>query len=543
MAIALITVGYTLVVVGFGLVPRWKARGDSAGEFLDGGRRFGFWQVFTLVTAMWASWMLPVELETAFAQGISAVWFGASVIAMSLVAAVFLLAPFRRLGFLTNSNLIGRRFGATARGFAAVIIGLTFPIFAMGNLLAVAALLHGLLGWPVWITLAGATLTMLLYTSAGGLWSLAYTQAANLVVMTVGLGLATVYVLRDVPVLHPAHLPVTGFLSWGGVGTGAILVWFAMNILNTFTAQAEFQAIAAVRDPVIGRRAVYLSSVVLVGFAAVPVLLGMAAREYDGAAANGLVAFPTLVSHVVPGWALALVLLGFWASALTWCAPLLFSGASSFGLDFWNRGGDPARTTEVRRWTRWSLVLQGILLVAYALVRPDALSWWQVFGLTIRNAVVVAPTIVFLVWPAVRGRAVVAAMILGLVGGLGWNAATGFSPTVFLSDINPMWVGTGIAFLAMLVGTLAFSRGRLTLSSHRVRRAASVALAVLGLVLVGGSAALPRVHLVVLLGPGLFVGVLAWFVAAVLTVERTSESIDEIRASSALAREERVEVR
>lgn len=532
MGVALITFAYTAFVIVLGLLPRWRTRDRSGREFLDGGRRFGFWHVFTLVTAMWASWMLPVELETAFAHGVSAVWFGASVIAMSLVAAVFLLTPFRRLGYLTNSNLIGRRYGATARGIAAIVIGVTFPIFAMGNVLAAAALLHGLLGWPLWITLAGATLAILLYTSGSGLWSLAYTQTANLLVMTLGLLVAALFVLRHGPVLHPMHVAAPGFLSWTGVGVGMILVWFAMNILNTFTAQAEFQAIAAVSDPATGRRAVYLSSVVLVAFAGVPVLLGMAAREHAGAAASGLAAFPALLAHAAPGWAVALVVLGFWASALTWCAPLLFSGASSFGLDVWNRDGDPARTAQVRCWTRWSLLLQCALLIAYAAVRPGDLGWWQVFGLTMRNAVVVAPTVAFLVWPSVQSRTVIAAMLAGLAGGLGWNAATGFSPSTFLLAINPMWVGTGLSFLTITLGTVAFPAGRLALSRLPSRRVAGLFLALAGLAFFLTGAALSRAHLAVLLGPTLFVGTMAWFLASVLAVEGVPADRDAPRATS-----------
>ncbi len=525
---------YTALLVFLGFLSRRATRGRDD-EFLDGGRRFGFWQVFTLVTAMWASWMLPVELETAFLSGLSAIWFGVSVIAMSLVAAIFLLAPFRRLGYLTNSHLIGQRYGRTARTISAVIIGGTFPIFAMGNVVAAAALLHVLLGWPLWIALAGASAVILLYVSANGLWSLAYTQVANLLMLTIGLVVAAIYVLRGHSVFRAAILPTPGFLHWSGIGLTMILVWFAMNLLNTVTAQAEFQAMSAVRDSAVGRRAVYLSSIVLIGFALVPVLLGMAAREQFPHAANGLPAFAMLLQHVAPPWAVLVVMVGFWASALTWCSPLLFSGASSFGLDLWNRSDLPFTARAVRRWIQWSVLLQGILLVVYALARPDDLGWWQVFGLTIRNAVVVAPTIVFLMWSVVRPRTVVAAMLAGLVGGLAWNAASGFSPTVFTLGINPMWVGTGTSLLVIITGTMVFPGVRLRLVPGRWRLSLGVALAASGTLALALSALVPSLIAAGLRGPGLFLGVIAWFFGLVAAVEeRTATPSQQVESPASV---------
>ncbi len=535
MAIAVLLL-YTGIVVFLGFLSKRATRGRDE-EFLDGGRRFGFWHVFLLVTAMWASWMLPVELETAFLSGLSAVWFGASIIVMSLVAAIFLLAPFRKLGYLTNSQLIGRRYGKLARGIAAAIIAGTFPIFAMGNVVAAAVLLQILLGWPLWVALAGASLVILLYVSQNGLWSLAYIQVANLLVMTVGVVVAAVYVLRGHAVLHPAVLPSAGFLRLGGIGLGMILVWFAMNLLNTVTAQAEFQAMAAVKDPVVGRRAVYLSSLVLIAFAIVPVLLGIATREAFPHAANGLVAFAQLIARDAPHWAVLVVIVGFWASALTWCSPLLFSGASSFGLDLWNRASLPHTAPAVRRWIKWSILLQGALLVVYALVRPNDLSWWQVFGMTIRNAVVVAPTIVFLVWPVVRARTVVASMLTGLLTGLVWNAVTGFSPSVFLFGVNPMWAGTGASLLVMILDTVLYPGGRLRISRNAWRVQAGAALVLLGTVALPLGAAEPTLVAAGLRGPVMFFGVTAWFFGLVAAVEeaRTEPAIQRAAQTPAQA--------
>ncbi len=457
--ILLALVIYTLFLIG--LATRGSHKHVRGEAFLHGGRRFGFSHVFILVTVMWASSIFVVELETGFLSGISAIWFGLSVILMSILVAAFILPPFQRVGYVTNSRLIGQRFGKAAQRFSAAVIALTFPIFAMSNVLAAAEFLHAMLGWNLAVTLVISTIAMLLYVGQNGMWSLVYTQCVNLLMLTVGIIVATIYFLR-IPASHLHTVPVHGFYSIGGVGIGTIAVWVIMNILNTVSAQAEMQAIAAVENPKRGQAAVYLSAVVLIAFTIIPVWLGMKTRELLPQAAKGLSAFPHALIQIAPPWVVALVALGVWAAALSWCAPLLFSGASSFGADilgsfFRHKGEDSGsvrKMVDIRTLTRYGLIVQGILVVLVALVRPDELAWWRVFGQTIRSAAIFAPTIAFFIWPLATRRAVLTSMVTGVISSILWNAATGFSATNFLLAVNPMWIGLGVSTLVLVFVTV-----------------------------------------------------------------------------------------
>lgn len=495
------------------LATKGRARGGQGEAFLHGGRGFGFRHVFILVTVMWASSIFVVELETGFLSGISAAWFGISVIIMSILVARFLLRPFAKAGYLTNSRLIGERFGPAARRFSALVIALTFPIFAMSNVLAAAEFLHALLGWGLPITLVVTTAIMLVYVSQSGLWSLAYTQGLNLGALTVGLAVATYYFMR-VPVahLHPVH--VVGFTSWDGVGLGSLAVWLVMNILNAVSAQAEMQAIAAVKEPKRGQAAVYVSAAVLVAFTLLPVWLGMRTRELLPHAAKALAAFPHALTLIAPPWAVALVALGVWAAALSWCAPLLFSGAASFGADLFK-----SQPRDLRKLTRYGLLIQGALVVVVALLRPDELAWWRVFGQTIRSAAIFAPTVAYFLWPLATKRATVWSMIVGVIVSLGWNAATGFSATVFLLGVNPMWVALSVAILTQVAGTLWDTRAAsITWEGGRVS-SALLALSLVSLV----TLATTWTHLAALRGALLCVGIVLAYFSATLSLQPATE--------------------
>ncbi|MCY0875555.1 MAG: sodium:solute symporter [Firmicutes bacterium] len=491
------------------LATKGRARAGQGESFLHGGRGFGFRHVFILVTVMWASSIFVVELETGFLSGISATWFGISVIIMSILVAQFLLRPFAKAGYLTNSRLIGERFGPAARRFSALVIALTFPIFAMSNVLAAAEFLHALLGWGLPITLVATTAIMLIYVSQSGMWSLAYTQGLNLATLTVGIAVATYYFLRVPTVhLHPVH--VVGFTSWDGAGLGTLAVWLVMNVLNAVSAQAEMQAIAAVREPKRGQAAVYVSAAFLVAFTMLPVWLGMRTREMLPHAAKALVAFPQALTLIAPPWAVALVALGVWAAALSWCAPLLFSGAASFGADLFK-----SQPRDLRKLTRYGLLIQGALVVVVALLRPDELAWWRVFGQTIRSAAIFAPTVAYFLWPLATKRATLWSMIVGVVVSLGWNAATGFSATVFLLGVNPMWVALSVAILVQVAGTLWDTRAvSITWKAGRIPTTL-LALAVLTFVALAAT----WTHLATLRGALLCTGIVLLYFSAILSLQ------------------------
>lgn len=430
-------------IAGYTVLLFWLGRRGQRREmqrFFDGGHALSFWPVFILVTALWLSSSVVVEIDTAYQYGVSAMWFGISVALLSIL--VSLLWPyFQRLGYTTNSGLLGQTYGTMVRRLSGLVIAATFPIFAMSNALAAGFILHVALGMPLWGSLLLTTTVLLIYISFAGMISLAHTQKANLLMILIGLMVA-VSRLQSKTLPH-RFVPPAHFNNWFGIGTSTIWVWFVMNLLNVFSAQAEFQAIAAAKDTRMARWAVWLSSLVVLLGVGVATWIGMQVRTlFPHVALGGLDAYALAVLGGATWWQKILLVLGAWSLALTWCGPLLFSGAISLGRDV-------VVGPTVLRTTRMALWVEGFLMIAYALFRPAELAWWRVFGLTLRNAAIVGPTLVVLIWPDLEGSSVAISMFLGVGSGLLFNAISGFSATHFWGGINPMWIAASISFAAL----------------------------------------------------------------------------------------------
>lgn len=468
MAMMMAFLVYTLVLMWLGHQPRQHEQ-----AFRIGGHGLSPRTIFFMVTALWSSSVIVVQIDTAYASGLSAVWYGVSVAVMSLV--VSLLIPwFRSHQYMSNSALLGRIFGSSIQRFSGLVIGATFPIFALSNALAAAVFLRVAMHWPLWMSMTLTTCAVILYIQLAGMISLARTQGLNFVVVLLGVALATVKLGH----LHAGHrAPLSSsFWHWGGIGHGLIWVWFGMNTLNVFAAQAEIQAVAAAHDMRRAQRAVWLSTPLLLAIIAVSTWLGMRTRVLVGNPhTDGLVAFAQVVTRHSPGWFVALTGLGIWALALTWCGPLLFSGATSLG-------GDVLARESVVRWTRGALVVEGILMVLYGMWRPSEIAWWRVFGLTLRNAAVVGPTMAGFLWEDLPPRAVLSAMMAGVLVGLGLNAWTGFSATHFVGGINPMWSAATVSLVVLSIWRLA---------QHRRWTTLILGILAYGLVTVGAIAGMP----------------------------------------------------
>ncbi|PSR32459.1 MAG: hypothetical protein C7B46_14155 [Sulfobacillus benefaciens] len=456
---------YSAVLVILGR--SWRATTIIA--FRDGNQRLSPWTIFVMVTALWSASLIAVQIDTAYQSGVSAVWYGISVAVMSLLVST-LIPWFRRHHYVSNSDLLGTAFGPLVRRLSGLVISLTFPIFALSNALAAGVFLEVALHWPLALSLLLTTIALVAYIQFAGILSIARTQGLNLVMVVAGLVLATWKLGHSTALPRTLALPPS-YWHWFGIGHGLILVWFGMNTLNVFSAQVEIQAVAAAKDIRHAQQAVWLSTAILLVIIGVSTWLGIVARELTPQPhLEGLVAYSLLLVHQSSPWFVAVIGISMWAMALMWCGPLLFSGAISLGADVL---GYPKSVWAMRG----ALILESILMVLYALWRPGEVAWWRVFGLTLRNAAVVGPTLAVITWTDLPPISIFTAMISGIIMGLGLNAWTGFSPTHFVWGINPMWSAATTTFVIIALWQNYRHRGFFnTLSSGILWLAATIIL-------------------------------------------------------------------
>ncbi|WP_250506741.1 sodium:solute symporter family protein [Bowdeniella massiliensis] len=470
-----LALGYTLFLI---LGPRALAgRAGGAADFFVGGRSFSPWTVAVCITGLFSGSSFIAILELSYRTGVSALWYGVAEITQILLIALLLVAPLRQRLVVTVSGLIGDRYGRLARGIAGGITAFTFPMWAVATAIAFASALHVVTGLPVHLTVIFTALLLLAYLAAGGMRSVAFAQTSNCVAFAFMLGVGAVAVLGTpgLPALAAASDQRPELFSLSSAGTGLIVAWFGTFIVNVLLAQAAFQMSLSCRTPAAGRQGLITAAWLAVPFIVIGTLIGIAAALTLPGASNGLIGVAQYVASAVPAPLAALFFLGIWACALGWGGPCQFSGATSLGRDVGLAIRPDASPEQLVTWTRRSLVVLTVVMIAFAFARTSESAWWNVLAWTLRNGATLAPIIGVLFWPLATRRAALSAMAGGFGAGLAWYQLGGWQPATFHLGVHPVWIGMGTNLLILLAVTLTEQRTVLAVTrDHSLRRSGGI---------------------------------------------------------------------
>lgn len=304
----------------------------------------------------------------AYNDGLAAWWWNGSAGLGSLVLAIWIgprmWREASRLGLLTVGDFLEHHFGRDVRGLAAAIIWMgSFSILA-GQFKGVAAVLSAASGVPPAYGALAAAVATTAYFVAGGLLSAVWVNVAQLVFIVVGFVIAA-----------PLAMDAAGGLEVVAGGTsfwqGDTIGWTTLFLLGPafFLSPGLIQRAFAARDERSLTTGVGASGVILMAFAFLPVILGMAARAAHPGLQHPDLALPTVLAQDVPGFVGMIALLAVLSAELSSADAVLFmlstSGARDFYRGFFRPQASDASVLAVARWLAVAGALAGFGLTFY----------------------------------------------------------------------------------------------------------------------------------------------------------------------------------
>lgn len=483
-----LAVVYTVLLAAVGtIVQRRTARRPQAeGGFFVGGRSFSPLTVALCITGLFSGSSYIAILELSYQTGISAIWYGVAETVQVLLIALLLVKPLREKLVVTVTGMIGERFGRLAQIISGVITAFTFPMWSVATAIAFASALHAFTDLSIYTSIIVTALLLLVYLWFGGMRAVAFSQTMNCIVFVAMLGVGITAFLIKPGFNGLAELATSNpkMLDLSSVGVTLIVAWFGTFIVNVLLAQAAFQMSLSCRTPKDGQKGLFLAAGFGLPLIVGGTILGTAAAIVVPNQALGLVAVPTYIAQVLPAPLAGVFFLGIWACALGWAGPCQFSGATSLGRDVGGALRPGATEQQLVRYTRWSLVLLTVLMVAFAFLRTEQSAWWNVLAWTLRNGATLAPVLAVFFWPLATRRAAYASLIAGFVAGLLWYQLGDWSPANFFLDFHPVWVGMSVNVVVLIAVTLATARWRVAADVRRRSRGVLVAAAWLVLIAV-----------------------------------------------------------
>ena len=423
----LIIVAYLVVIAIVGLAGTKLIRGTD--DFMLAGRRLGPFMVLTGLTAthIGGGAVMGVS-EDSYVFGISGIAYSVGTALGLILLGVLSAKQLRNLSLRTITDYLALRYDSKwVRGLSAglSIVAVTGIVAAQVNAAGGAL---AILGIDPTIGAVVAVVLFIAYTVFAGMWGVALTDAAQIMIVVIGVPIASLLGLRAAGGFEglrvfaqiSGDVVASDYFSPVGMGVGAMLGIITPVIMYDLIGQDFYQRLFSARSAAVARGSAIGAGLLLLAFAFFPVVGGMSARVLFPDLENTSSALPTLISEVLPVGIAAVIVAAILAAVMSTADSLLIAGSTHVTNDFYQEimgrdpQGDSPRTLRVARV--WTLLL-GIAALVFALTVPGIITVLSL-AYTMYASGVFVPVMGGLLWKRATREGALAAIIAGSAGGL-----------------------------------------------------------------------------------------------------------------------------
>lgn len=419
-------------LVGITLFGLYVGRRTPSSDSFFLASRKSTWPVvgLSLLASNISSTALVGLAGAAYSVGISAYnyeWMGAVIL---VFFCVFFIPFLLRARVYTLPEFLERRFNVFARSyFSAVTLFLNITCNGAAGLYCGALLFRVVLpDMPIWELVIVEAASAGIYTFAGGLRSVLYTeviQAILLIVASIAISAGAFshaggwhHMMQAVDpaklsLIRPADDPN---MPWTGLLVGAPL----LGIYYWCTNQVMVQRVLSAKDENHGRWGSLLAGALKLPILFVMVLPGSAATLIYPNLAVGDDVYARLLFDLLPAGVVGLTVAGFLSALMSSVASTLNASSTLITMDFVRRWRPDLSDAALVRASRIATIVVAVLAVSWAPQIERFGSLWQyVQGLL---AYVVPPVtalyLVGLFWPRANSTGAIACLLAGLASGI-----------------------------------------------------------------------------------------------------------------------------
>ena len=456
-------VAYLILILFLGI--KAYRRTHSLDDYILGGRKLG-----AVVTALsvgasdMSGWLLLGLPGAIYLSGLSEIWIGIGLVLGAYCNWLFVSKRLRIYSQHANNSLtlpdyFENRFNDTTRVLrlvSAFVILLFFTFYTASGLVGGAILFENSFGLQYSTALISGGLIIVGYTFIGGFLAVAWTDAAQAVLMFFALLVApTVVILnsggtdvvwQQMQAVNPqstelfSNMTLIGFLS---------LIAWGLGYFGQPHILARFMAVENPRKLVAARR-IAMVWMVLVLFGSVATGLAGIAYFADNPLENPETVFIALSQQLFNPWIAGIITAAILSAIMSTVDSQLLVSSSVISEDFYRVFVRPqASEKELLMVSRGAVIAIALLAMFIASDREsrvlDLVSYaWAGFGAAF------GPVIVFsLFWRKMTAASAIAGMIVGAVTVVVWSNLKGG-----LFDLYEIVPGFALASLVIVIITL-----------------------------------------------------------------------------------------
>jgi solute:Na+ symporter, SSS family len=458
---------YMAVTIAIGLAA--ARRVHNAKDYMVAGRSLPLYMNVATVFATWFGAETVLSVSATFAKdglsGIPGDPFGASV---CLVLAALLFARlFYRMNLLTIGDFYKQRYGKNVEVLTSVAIVLSYLGWTSAQMTALGLVIYTLSGGTLELSTAiliGGAI-VLTYTIFGGMWSVAFTDLFQTVIILIGLS-AVAYLVGDLaggPAKVIAQASAEGKFNFFPEA-GDTKAWWAMAgaffafAFGSIPQQDVFQRMTSAKDENTAVMGTLIGAIIYFCFAFVPIFIAYSAVVTDPSINNLLASedarevqriLPDLVLNKMPLWAQIMFFGALLSAILSTASGALLAPTSLFTENVLRPFAPKMDDKQFLLTLRIVLVTFTIAALMFALNSKSTMYEMvqNAYNVTLTGAFI--PLLAGAYWKRATTQGALASILFG-VGT--WLAANTVAPEAL---IPPNLVGLFFSALFMVLGSLA----------------------------------------------------------------------------------------
>ncbi len=326
---------YLLITVVIGVLASRFIHSSS--DFLFTSRRLPLVLNASALFAFWYGSETVLGASSEFIQhgllGVIEDPFG-GFLCLILFALIF-VRPLYRKNILTLGDLFRSVYGPKVERLSSGLMILSFFGYAAAQIIALGILFHTIFGLDEYAGRLISALLVMVYTAAGGMWSVSITDFVQSVIIIIGLVFITFFLfnLVDPSILFQSKDP--HFFDFTPVNNPEVswmdylAAWCALG-LGSLASQDIFQRANAARSESIAVRSTFLGASLYLIFAMLPLLLGLMVYQLNPelVADNTQHALMTMIAQYTPMWLQVLFYGALTSAIFSTCSGALLAPSS-----------------------------------------------------------------------------------------------------------------------------------------------------------------------------------------------------------------------
>ena len=452
---------YLFLSVCIGLFAAKKV--STVNDFVTAGRNLPFVFILAMVFATWFGAETILGISATFLEeglyGLASDPFGASF--CLIIFGLFFAKKLYRMNLLTLGDFFKFHYNSKVELIISLCIVLSYLGWVSAQLTALGlvfnVLTDGSISRSLGIVLGAVSI--LIYTLAGGMWSIAITTFVQMIVIILGLilvtfeattlagGFSTVLSTADYDGKFEwlPELSIVGFVSWIGA--------FITMALGSIPQQDVFQRVNSSRSEKIAVWGTTIGGLVYLIFAFVPIILAYSAVIIDPNLTARLMeqdsqlVLPSIVIQQMPNW-LQVVFFGSLLSVIMSTASgTLLAPSIIFSNNILKNLNSSLTDTQLLLLTRVTIFSFTMIVLFYSLFSSDSIHTMveNAYRVTLAGAFV--PLFAGLFWKKASNFGALLSILLGI------------STWLFLEIIKidlivePQIIGLLTSFIGMILGS------------------------------------------------------------------------------------------